>query len=784
MKRSRFLAFLMGLMVFSTVHAVPINENQAKSIAAGFMARRAFSGPGLELAMRAPRLGGAPAGQAAYYVFNSSDGQQGFVIVAGDDRVPAVLGYGDHGNYNPEDAPEALKALLDSYSEQIEALDHGAEAAPTLKGRSSISPLLPTAWSQVNPYNIMLPQLQNGNHVVTGCAATSMAQVMRYWRCPPRPSQTIPEYTSSTLDFYMPALQPVDFDWDNMQNNYLTSEPQSQSAIAVATLMLYCAQSIEMDFKNNASSASGSRIAMAMADYFGYSGGAHSVSRVNYSSQQWADIIYSELAAGRPVIYNAMTKASGHSFVCDGYDGNGMFHINWGWNGASNGYFLLDILDPDLQGTASSNSYEPYVFTQSAIVGIEPGNGGGAVKEVTAANFFLEGSTTIRKANNGQFSVTISDRFYNYTSQSFPVYLGWGLFDGDSIVEEIETGFAGDMEPGYYMYVESEELKFGSSIRLGTYTIKPVYSLDGENWTPCVGSDRNYIEVEFYYNSCTITGHGTSAEMDYLVNYVQLKGTMHPRRPIHVNVNMTNMGESTNNILNMYVDFIYRGSAFVGLEKDERDDVQFTFVVTEPGSHRVSFSWENGDRDIAYQYFTVTPMPSATLSGTIKTLNVADAVGSIINSDKFSVQLTVLNTGSTPYDEDITVNLYKNMYGSSGTLVQAMSQRVMIEPGQTQVVTFDLDNVMDGWRYFVTSGYYSNAEYVSLAGTSFYTVVFPPKPVKGDVNNDREVNIADVNMAIDIILTGSDNMVGDVNGDGEVNIADINEIINIILNDN
>ena len=62
------MAFLMGLTVFSAVHAVPINENQAKSIAAGFMARRAFSGPGLELALRAPRLGDAPASQAAYYV--------------------------------------------------------------------------------------------------------------------------------------------------------------------------------------------------------------------------------------------------------------------------------------------------------------------------------------------------------------------------------------------------------------------------------------------------------------------------------------------------------------------------------------------------------------------------------------------------------------------------------------------------------------------------------------------------------------------------------------------
>ena len=782
MKTYRTLLLLMlSLMATSTAWAEFINESQARAIASRFMAERAMPSTGLKMTHKASRLGTASGEKAAYYVFN---GNTGYVIVAGDDRAPAILGYSERCSFDAQQVPEALQHLLDGYAAQIEDLASGAKSAPVYRAGSSISPLVTAEWSQNAPYNSLLPVMSNGERAVVGCVGTALAQVMYYWQCPARPTKVIPAYTSSTYGITMPELPVVDFGWNVMQDTYLSNDLTSDGAVAAATLSLYCDQALQMDFLLGVSSGRSFRIPELISTYFGYKSSAHIESRENYSTEGWNDLLYAELAAGRPVIYSGDKRTGGHAFICDGYDGNGMFHINWGWNGASNGYFLLDILDPDLQGTASSNSYEPYVFTQSAIVGIEPGNGGGAVKEVTAANFFLEGSTTIRKANNGQFSVTISDRFYNYTSQSFPVYLGWGLFDGDSIVEEIETGFAGDMEPGYYMYVESEELKFGSSIRLGTYTIKPVYSLDGENWTPCVGSDRNYIEVEFYYNSCTITGHGTSAEMDYLVNYVQLKGTMHPRRPIHVKVNMTNMGESTNNILNMYVDFIYRGSAFVGLEKDERDDVQFTFVVTEPGSHRVSFSWENGDRDIAYQYFTVNPMPSATLSGTIKTLNVADAVGSIINSDKFSVQLTVLNTGSTPYDEDITVNLYKNMYGSSGTLVQAMSQRVMIEPGQTQVVTFDLDNVMDGWRYFVTSGYYSNAEYVSLAGTSFYTVVFPPKPVKGDVNNDREVNIADVNMAIDIILTGSDNMVGDVNGDGEVNIADINEIINIILNDN
>jgi len=56
------------------------------------------------------------------------------------------------------------------------------------------------------------------------------------------------------------------------------------------------------------------------------------------------------------------------------------------------------------------------------------------------------------------------------------------------------------------------------------------------------------------------------------------------------------------------------------------------------------------------------------------------------------------------------------------------------------------------------------------------------EPIPGDVNGDGEVNIADVNAIIDMILTGNTQPNGDVNGDTEVNIADVNAVIDIILN--
>ena len=54
-------------------------------------------------------------------------------------------------------------------------------------------------------------------------------------------------------------------------------------------------------------------------------------------------------------------------------------------------------------------------------------------------------------------------------------------------------------------------------------------------------------------------------------------------------------------------------------------------------------------------------------------------------------------------------------------------------------------------------------------------------PATGDVNLDGEVNIADINAVIDMILSGNVLSVGDVNADGEVNIADVNALIDIIL---
>ena len=540
MRRFSILTLLTCWLAVATALAGPITESQARTIASDFMGSQLKTTPSLKMARKAPQLGASD--KAAYYVFNATQG--GYVIVAGDDRAPAVLGYSDNGTFDSNDVPEALQYLLEGYAAQIEALDLGLKAAPLMSGRGTIRPLVPAVWSQNNPYNILLPYV-NGSHAVAGCVATAMAQVMHYWKWPARPSQAIPAYTSSDLQIYMPELPVIDFNWNAMQNTYQTNDTSSTAALAAARLTLYCAQSMEMNFKANSSGATTTRMPLAMSNYFGYKASAHTICRDNFTSQGWADALYTEIAAGRPVVYSGSKKSGGHAFICDGYDGNGRFHINWGWNGQSNGYFLLNVLNPDQQGTGSASGTYGYIYDQAAVIGIEPGTGNPEGVVLTASEVTLDNYVSTRSGTNYDFSITVSGEFHNYTSQTFAVNFGWGLYQGTNLVKVLSNSYNSALKPGSYLTHASRVMGFGAGITSGTYRIVPIYSeYSANNWHPCIGADMNYIEVTINGNTCTFKGYGTAATPDYTVNDISFYGTKNHGRPVDINVNLTNNGDS------------------------------------------------------------------------------------------------------------------------------------------------------------------------------------------------------------------------------------------------
>ena len=776
------------------VWAGPITEGQAKAVAENFLASHGALTTRLITAHKAPRMGATPtSGQVAYYVFNGDRSNSGFIIVAGDDRAPAVLGYSDRGTFDVNDVPPAMQEWLDGYAAQIEELDKGAQAAPQLQARPAIRPMVPAVWSQNNPFNILFPYLPSGNHAYVGCVATAMAQVMYFWQWPVRPTSSIPAYTSTykisstdTLKIYMPELPIVDFDWSAMHDTYMTNDTASQAALAASMLSLYCAQSLEMTFKPNSSGVSTSNIPVKAATYFDYDASAHMEGRESYTTQGWADLIYGELTAGRPVMYSGNKKSSGHAFICDGYDGNGMFHINWGWNGQSNGYFVLNMLGPDLLGTGSASGAYGYIYSQGAVVGFQPNKGGSHIFEVTAENVKLDSYVGTRDYTSDPFTIYVSGQFHNFTSDTLDLRFGWGLFQNEELISTLYSAYNHTLRPGYYHNHVNRELQFGENKTSGTYRIMPMYTeYDQDNWRPCAGADCNYIEVTINGNTISCQGFGTAATLDYTVNDITFNGYMHPSRPVDINVNMTNNGLSDNLLLYMFVNNTFTSTGYVGIEPGETGDISFRYVPDAAGTYTLTFSFnDDGSDPIATRTITINEMPAANLSATIEVLNASNYV---INSDKFSVVLTITNNGATTYNEDISIKLYKNTYDNSGTTVQAINQPLTLAPGATSSIQFDLDNVIDGWKYFVWTYYYSSGEQVRLKGSSTYTMSFPEEPeiVIGDVNGDGVLTIKDVTDLIDYLLgsSASINPIGaDVNQDGSINIKDVTDLIDMLLN--
>lgn len=308
-----------------------------------------------------------------YYVFNKGT-RDGFVIVSGDDRTEPILGYSDSGTFDYATLPPAMQQLLENYATQIAALRPGdlpAGAAAVVPTHPKVAQLMTCTWSQSYPYNLSCPLDNDGNRSVTGCVATAMAQIMYYNRekMVTETQATIPAFESWSHKLRVAAVpEGAPIDWDNMRDNGGSSELQRK---AVADLMFYCGASVKMDYTSSSSGAQVWDAYLAFVNYFGF-GSSVTYHSGDKTDQEWDQIVYSDIAAGRAVYVSGYNESGGHAFVADGYDGNRRYHINWGWGGMSDGYYLLTNLTPGQQGTGGTD--KGYSNGFQIITGLEPVN--------------------------------------------------------------------------------------------------------------------------------------------------------------------------------------------------------------------------------------------------------------------------------------------------------------------------------------------------------------------------------------------------------------------------
>ena len=424
--KPNFLFFVALMLLAIQGWAAPVDLNKAQMVAQNFTMTNgnlyaSTVGGGIRLAYS--QQSDKIKDQPVFYVFNSGNG---FIIVSGDDRAEEILAYGE-GKFDINDIPDGMRCLLDIYKEQIEYLQINPKLkveknTPSLMA-TSVSALLSTKCGQGSPYYNQCPSYDSNSshHCVTGCVATAMSQIMQYWKYPSS-APAMSAYTTATNKIKVSALSSRTLTW-------------STSNDAVAWLMRYAGQSVQMDYGQKASSAQSDPNAInAFVNKFQYSSSATFIYKDSYSNTEWNTKLKAELNAGRPVYYrashkNSNGKYSGHAFIVDGYNTSGQYHINWGWNGSysgSNTFFALNAFNPD---TLKFN------YGQAMIVDLRP---------MTILSINPNPVALTSKTVGKTYTAKISIKGYNLTGSLKLTLSGSGVFtiDKTSITKSAATAGA------------------------------------------------------------------------------------------------------------------------------------------------------------------------------------------------------------------------------------------------------------------------------------------------------------------------------------------------------
>ena len=528
MKRLYLLSLLIMLFVSTSALASPRTFSQAKAIA-----ERKAALLGIKIdkkaAAKAPSMnGGTTTAVSPYYVFPFGE-NKGFAIISGDDDMPEIVGYADHGTYDANNMPAAMAAFLNNYRATIEAMKQGnasaikniAEAkalrANNTRATTAVSPLLgDIKWNQSEPYNNMCPKYDGTNLSATGCVATAMAQVMMYWKYPKELKADINKYETYTHKLTIAGeTKGQKYDWDNMLPTYTNNNYTQTQANAVAKLMLHCGKAVEMDYGEE----SGANVTPGrLAKYFGYDSDLMlDLMRSCFTLAEWTAIIDKELQAKRPILYSGRTTNGGHQFVCDGSDGNGLYHINWGWGGYQDGYFDITILNPGQGGIGAGNVTDGYNRGCDMIIGIQPDNGKmdkplADVPALRIQHFSNNNLTTgidLTKATrtniNEDFTITINEWWANPYTTNINCIVGYGISDGKGGYELISKteniNMDGIKDNGRYSLCGSTITINNRFSPNGTYTIYGIYSTDnGKTWKKCA-----YYYMQPYVVKATAT---------------------------------------------------------------------------------------------------------------------------------------------------------------------------------------------------------------------------------------------------------------------------------------
>lgn len=508
MKKSLLLALMLSLCTW--VWPASITIEQAHRLAQQFLVSKGVTGSLQQTQSPSARKRSARLGTADYYyVFNVS-GNKGYVIVSGDDSAPVVLGYSTHGSFDADRIPSNMAAWLQGYADRIEAIGEGTQTAgrrAVRKAHAAVAPLIATKWDQGDPYNMYLPEYKTGRKSATGCSSTAMAQIMKF-HGHPSSCAGVAGFTTTTNKIKVDALPATTFDWGSMTDTYSGAATDGQRQ-AVGRLLQYVSAALEADY-NAESSVWDNKLVPALTDVFGYSNSAEFVRKTdNIADSEWDNLIYHEIANGRPVLYSGQSTDGngGHSFIVHGYDGSGYYAVNWGWSGSFDGYFLLSDMSPGGTGVGGGSGH--YNYMQSAVIGISPTSVEKYTiqeeKVLTAYGIYVGApSQTMTQILNmtstdydgvrdakGNISLAYNFRWASFLAYDYAFSVGYAVLrDGAVVGDVVPLGNINISPNSWSCYYGT--MSFGSGLDDGNYQLRLFSKYGTDDWKPCLDPDNDY----------------------------------------------------------------------------------------------------------------------------------------------------------------------------------------------------------------------------------------------------------------------------------------------------
>ena len=852
MKRLLFI-LAIAMATFYSLQAASINEAEARQVADKFFSVHSSrmmapaAQPGVHLAYTAER--------GRFYVYDRGR-NGGFVVVAGDDRLPQVLGFGDRGDFSTSALPSSVQYWMNEMNRQIAFMQSHEDvvAYQPVKRAAAVGPLMTTLWDQVAPYNDLCPTYTDGNGVtnraVTGCVATAFAQVMNYHQWP-SVGQGSHSYVCNVNDMTVTELS-ADFSqsqyrWDLMLDRY-DSSSSPESCEAVAKLMSDVG--ISMDMGYGSSSGASERAAMnAMKRYFKYGDNCYLVERDYFNAAEWDQMLTDELSARRPIVYCGYDlsgqDAGGHAFVFDGFNTDGYYHVNWGWGGSYDGYFLFWLLNP---GKYNFNTM------QDAVLGLVPETQNDDVNKVLYVR-----SQLVPKTPSVTLGSTITMNMDSFTAvgnmldtagydqrDNRKMYyalipMSLGVFDENGVERQ-------NMRFDYKKYLDDRWWSSGqylyldvlNSLEEGEYKIKLAYSIDGgEHYDQKV---LDFSGKELYVKM--LVSNGVAYLKDcflsntYTVDSFVVPGGIMVNETFDVDVNMTYhvWYNEDGPVGNVYLAMVQDGNEVTTSEMREvmipGNTVQnypmqitapaewgrYDLVLKDESGNDLLFmdDWYSGGSEFKVPVFVLpicnqlaedfesmeanSSTNAKRVEGQFTTWNFTKCGVRAPGEGRCNGEHSIMMKKASSFcnDQPLRGNFFMaqaNIFNQSASAAK-YTLEYSLDGGNTWQRANDIDDreaidvpekstVNAMWMLHLTAAQPAIFRVAMIAGSAATYIddfaLYHTESAVGDVNSDGEINVADVNTVIDTILTFDTLPAADVNGDGEINIADINALIDMIM---